>query len=128
MDSKAAILVFEGIVNFFHDEGELFGQGVDSTIFLLCAAIEENVFLPGMAVNIDVHGYFLLLVGLADEFPHEIYLRLSILLAVLPFPVQITSVARESVVAPDNSVGVEHGHYFEQKVRSKKFAVLVLSD
>ena len=67
-------------------------------------------------MDIDVHDNFLLLVGLADKFPHEIYLRLSILFAILPFSVQIAAVTRESIVTPDYSVGVEHGDYFEQKM------------
>ena len=67
-------------------------------------------------MDINVHGNFLLFVGLADEFPHEIYLRLGILLAISPFSVQIAAITRESVVAPDYSVGVEHGDYFEQKM------------
>ena len=67
-------------------------------------------------MDIDVHDNFLLLVGLANKFPHEIYLRLGILFAILPFSIQITAITRESVVTPDYSVGVEHGDYFEQKM------------
>lgn len=81
-----------------------------------------------MTMHVDVHYYLLLTVHRFYQFSQQIHLRLTTLFAILPFPVQIASVATESVVPLQHSVWVEHWDYLEQEIATQHFAILVVTD
>lgn len=79
-------------------------------------------------MHIDIHNNLLLFIKRANQISHIVNFRLVIFFTGFPFPVEVASISREAIVALDDSVRIEHGYYFEQKIRTQQFAILVISN
>lgn len=123
---KRTIVKLIRIVNLLHEEGKLFGLRVDYPFLLFGAAIEEDVFLTGMAVDIDVHDNFFLFVHPTYHISEVVDFWRVCLPTVSPFAVQIETRSRKPIIAVDDSIRIDHGYHFEQVSRSQSFAVLVI--
>lgn len=72
----------------------------------LTATVKKDIFLPRVTMNIDIHNYLLFFVATTNQFFHMNYLRLTVLFATSPFPIQITSISTKPIITFKNTIWV----------------------
>ena len=87
----------------------------------MLAPINEQVFLPTVAVDVDEQMHIAALKGLADHVLHRMNLRRLLQTRILPLAVQIKPRKTASVIADNYAIWVQHWHDFEYKMVSESF-------
>lgn len=123
---EATVLVFVGLVEFFHEERKLFRPCKRLSFLSNATTIKEDMFFAGMAMHIDIHDDTAFPIEAANEFTHVIHFWLLSLLTAAPFPVQVTTKTRKSIIASCYAIGVEHWHYLQQILSSQHPPELVI--
>lgn len=124
MDIEAAVLEAEDGAVVLHQDGEdlLLLGGV-----LSGASVNKNVLLPVVPMYVTAEPEFTFLLRFFNEQLGKVDGRVRLLRWLNPLPVQVGSRQITPVVAYDNSINIEHGHDFENKVVSEVFGSRVVA-
>jgi hypothetical protein len=92
------------------------------------AAVQEQIALAGMAVNVYKEVDLSALESFTDHLLHGVDLSAQFGVRILPLPIQVEPCQTASVVSHYNSVRVKHRDYFEHKSVSKNFGFSFVTD
>ena len=82
------------------------------------ASIHENIFTATMSMEITKNCQFSLLAKLSNQLFSMVNSRMKYFTRCFPPSVQVAASKGTSVVSVNNTVGIEHGNNFEDKVLS----------
>jgi len=113
---KPRVIVTKVIAKFAHDEWE---DPCASPVWLNVVSVHKYVFLSRMTMKVDKEAYLSFFLKFSAKSFECKDCRMDNFWRSFESTIQITSTQSTSVVPINNSIRIQHWHYFEDEVVSK---------